>query len=158
MQESALKEVLSSHSAGDRGSLVPVLQEIQTRLGYLPEAAMLEVARQLRVDEATVYSVATFYAQFKLVPTGKHMVKVCLGTACHVQGGQRILEAAERGLGIHPGATTEDLEFSLEQVACFGSCALAPVVVVDRDVYGRMTNARVKQILEKHTRQGHKGQ
>ncbi len=146
LQESALREILSSYDS-EQGSLTAILQEIQEKLGYLPEAALLEVARQLRMDEATVYSVVTFYTQFKLVPTGKHLAKVCLGTACHVRGGQRILEAAERELGIQPGGTTDDLQFSLERVACFGCCALAPVMVVDKDVYGRMTTSRVKQIV-----------
>ncbi len=156
MQESLVKEVLSSHPIGDRGSLVPVLQEIQGKLGYLPAEAMLEVSRHLRVDEATVYSVATFYAQFKLVPTGKHQVKVCCGTACHVRGGPKILEAAERQLGIAPGGTTQDMEYSLDRVACFGSCALAPVVVVDKDVYGRMTPSRVKSVLDDSVQGGQK--
>ncbi|MBI2919092.1 MAG: NADH-quinone oxidoreductase subunit NuoE [Chloroflexi bacterium] len=153
MSDTALREILDSHGS-ESGSLVPVLQEIQGKYGYLPAEAMIEVAKRLRVDEATVYSVATFYAQFKLVPTGKHQVKVCCGTACHVRGGSKILDAAERELGIGAGATTEDREYSLDRVACFGSCALAPVVVVDKDVYGRMTPSRVKSVLDDSVRGG----
>ena len=147
MSDSGLTQILSSYG-GERGALVPILQQIQEKLGYLPEAAMLEVARHLGVDEATVYSVATFYAQFKLVPTGRHQVKVCCGTACHVRGGPKILEAAERELGIEPGGTTADMEYSLDRVACFGCCALAPVVKVGEQVYGKMRPKEVTDILK----------
>jgi len=99
------------------------------------------------LPESTVYGVSTFYAQFKFTPTGKKRVKVCRGTACHVRGGARILREVEKRLGIKPGETTADMEYSLETIACFGSCALAPVMVVDKDVYGRMTTTKVGQIL-----------
>jgi NADH-quinone oxidoreductase subunit E len=140
------EEILSRYS-GESGNLIPMLQEAQERFGYLPEEVMQRFARFLKLPESTVYGVSTFYAQFKLTPTGKKLVKVCRGTACHVRGGARILREVEKRLGIKPGETTNDLEYTLETIACFGSCALAPVMVVDKDVYGRMTTAKVAQVL-----------
>jgi len=141
-----LNEILS-HYSGERDELIPILQEAQEEFRYLPSEVMLEIARFLRIPESTVFGVSTFYAQFKLVPSGRRIVKVCRGTACYVRGGARILREVERRLGIKPGETTDDLEYTLETIACFGSCALAPVMVVDRDVYGRMTTSKVGQIL-----------
>ena len=141
-----LDEILS-HYNGESGDLIPILQEAQGRFRYLPAEVMLEIARFLQIPEGTVFGVSTFYAQFKFIPTGRRIVKVCRGTACHVRGGARILREVEKRLGIKPGETTDDLEYTLETIACFGSCALAPVMVVDRDVYGRMTTSKVGQIL-----------
>ncbi len=142
-----LEETLTRYK-GERGDLIPLLQEVQTRFGYLPEEAMQGIAKFLRLPESTVYGVCTFYAQFKLTPTGRHTIKVCRGTACHVRGVNRILEEVENQLSIKPGETTSDLEYSLETIACFGSCALAPVMVVDETVYGKMTPAKVTKILQ----------
>jgi NADH-quinone oxidoreductase subunit E len=142
------EEILSRYG-GESGDLIPMLQEAQERFGYLPEEVMQRFARFLKLPESTVFGVSTFYAQFKLTPTGKKLVKVCRGTACHVRGGARILREVEKRLGIKPGETSSDLEYTLETIACFGSCALAPVMVVDKDVYGRMTTAKVGQILGK---------
>lgn len=141
-----MDRILSSHS-GKRDELVPVLEDIQEQFGYLPAEAMKRAAKFLRVSDSTAFGVATFYALFKFVPTGKKMVKVCRGTACHVRGAPRILDEVMRKLKIAPGETTDDLEYSLEAVACFGSCALAPVMVVNNIVYGRMTPAKVNEIL-----------
>jgi len=141
-----LDEILS-HYNGEGGNLIPILQEAQERFGYLPGEVMQEVAKFLRLSESTVYGVSTFYAQFKFSPTGKRVVKVCCGTACHVRGGARILREVEKNLGIKPGETTDDLEYTLETIACFGSCALAPVMVIDKNVYGRMTTSKLEQIL-----------
>ncbi len=135
---------------GVRGALIPVLQKVQEELGYLSEEAVEEIARFLRMSKSEVYGVATFYAQFRFNRPGEHTIKVCLGTACHVRGGGRILETVERETGIQPGGTTEDYQFSLERVACFGSCALAPVMVVDKSVHGRMATTKVKQILNEY--------
>ncbi len=132
---------------GNKGELIPILQETQAQFRYLPEETMYEISRFLRVPESTIYGVITFYSQFKLKPLGKRIVKVCRGTACHVRGGGKILEETEKRLGIKAGETTEDLEWTLETIACFGSCALAPVLVIDDAVYGRMTTSRVKDIL-----------
>jgi len=123
---------------------------VQEELGYLPEETVSEIAYFLGVSESEVYGVASFYAQFRFTRQGDHTIKVCQGTACHVQGGPRILEAVERDLSIQSGETTEDYKFSLERVACFGSCALAPVMVVDKTVYGRMTTAKARKILAEY--------
>jgi NADH-quinone oxidoreductase subunit E len=141
-----LDKILSRYS-GEKSDLIPILQEAQESFGYLPEGVMRKAARFLRLSESVVYGVGTFYAQFKFAPTGKRLVKVCRGTACHVRGGARILREVEKQLGIKPGETTADLSYSLETIACFGSCALAPVMVVNKNVYGRMTTTRVGQIL-----------
>lgn len=131
----------------ERKNLIPLLQEVQEKLGYLPRHAMLEVAEFLRMPESAVYGVATFYNQFRFTPLGRHPVKVCLGTACHMKGGKLILEAWERELGIEVGETTPDREYSLDRVACVGCCALAPVSVVEGEVEGRVSPIRVKGIL-----------
>jgi NADH-quinone oxidoreductase subunit E len=141
-----LDEILSQYSGGS-GDLIPILQEAQERFGYLPEEVMRGIAKFLQLSESTVFGVSTFYAQFKLTPTGRRLVKVCRGTACHVRGGARILREVEKRLGIKPGETTSDLGYSLETIACFGSCALAPVMVIDKNVHGRMTTTKVGEIL-----------
>ena len=133
---------------GQRSNLIPILQDVQDTLGYLPEAAVDEVAGHLSLSSNDVYGVATFYTQFRFIPPGKHMIKVCQGTACHVRGSGRIVEELSRSLGIAPGETTEDLKFSLERVACYGSCALAPVVVVDDKVHGRMSAKDTVDLIE----------
>ena len=132
---------------GERGSLIPILQDIQAKFGYLPQEAIKEVAKFMRIREIEVFGVATFYNQFRLNPPGKHPIKVCLGTACHMKGGKIILEAWERRLGIKVGETTTDLEFSLERVACVGCCAMAPVTVVEENVEGKVSPTRVDGIL-----------
>ena len=132
---------------GQRGATIPVLQKVQEELGYLPEEAISEIANFLGLTKNEVYGVASFYAQFRFERQGEHVIKVCQGTACHVRGGRRILDLVENELGIHPGETTEDYRFSLERVACFGACALAPVMVIDKTVYGQMTAVKARQIL-----------
>ena len=136
-----------SHYHGDRQELIPILQETQEQFRYLPAEAMREIGRFLRIPESTIYGVCTFYAQFKLTPLGRKIVKICRGTACHVRGGAKILEETEKILGIKAGETTEDLEYTLETIACFGSCALAPVLVIDDIVHGRVTTSKVKSII-----------
>ena len=136
-----------SRFSGKKEELIPILQETQAQFRFLPEEAMYEISRFLRIPESTIYGVSTFYSQFKLKPLGRKIVKICRGTACHVRGGGKILDEVEKRLGIQAGETTEDLEWSLETIACFGSCALAPVMVIDDVVYGRMTTSRVKDIL-----------
>jgi NADH-quinone oxidoreductase subunit E len=141
-----LDEILSQYTR-ESANLIPVLQEAQEKFGYLPAEVMAVSARFVKLSESNVYGVATFYAQFKFVPTGRRVVRVCRGTACHVRGGARILREVEKQLRIKPGETTEDMEYSLETIACFGSCALAPVVVIDKTVHGRMTTKKVTEIL-----------
>jgi NADH-quinone oxidoreductase subunit E len=132
---------------GEKSELIPILQQVQACLGYLPEAAMSQVARFTGVPECTVYGVATFYAQFKFVPVGRNIVKVCRGTGCYVKGAPRLLDELEKLLCIKDSQTTPDMEYTLETVACFGSCALAPVIVVNDRVYGNVTIDKIKQIL-----------
>ena len=141
-----LDDILSRYSK-DRENLIPLLQEVQERFGYLPEEAMELVADFLKLSNSTIYAVSTFYAQFKFTPTGKRLVKICRGTACHVRGGAQVLREVEKQLDIKPGETTKDLEYTLELIACFGSCALAPVMVIDNTVYGRMTTTKVGPTL-----------
>ena len=135
---------------GQRESLIPVLQKVQGELGYLPEDAVSEIAYFLGLSQSEIYGVASFYAQFRFERQGEHTVKVCQGTACHVRGGRRIMNTVVQALGIQPGGTTEDYKFSLERVACFGSCALAPVMVVDNTVHGRMTTVKARQVLTRY--------
>lgn len=131
----------------DRRFLILLLQEVQGRLGYLPEEAMLALADFLGVPGSTVYGVATFYNQFRFTPLGKHQVKVCMGTACHLAGGQLVLEAVSRELQVEVGGVTPDRAFSLERVACVGCCALAPVMVINGVVYPRMSPPKVEEAL-----------
>jgi NADH:ubiquinone oxidoreductase subunit E len=128
--------------------LIPILQDIQNIFDYLPPESLAETAAFLNIPEATVYGVATFYSQFYLTPQGKNKVKLCLGTACHVRGADEIMKALEKRLGIKAGESTPDLEFNLEKVACFGSCALAPVMVVNDKVYGNVTPEQAIEILD----------
>jgi NADH-quinone oxidoreductase subunit E len=133
--------------AGEGGDLIPILQEVQGRLGYISEEAVKKVSHFLKVSENEIFGVASFYSQFRFVPPGRHSIKVCLGTACHVRGGQILTQALERQLGITSGQTTEDRRFDLQRVACLGCCALAPVVAIDKDIYSRMTVIRLKATL-----------
>jgi NADH-quinone oxidoreductase subunit E len=136
--------------ARDRSNLIPILQKVQEAESFISEEALAEISRHLSISENDIYSVASFYSQFRFNRPGDHTIKVCLGTACHVIGGERIAESVERELGIKPGQTTDDFRFSMERVACFGCCALAPVMVIDEDVYSRMTPVKVREILEKY--------
>jgi NADH-quinone oxidoreductase subunit E len=140
------KELLSGFGS-KKENLIPILQKIQEDLGYLPSDAMVEVARFLCIPEMDVYSVATFYNQFRLTPPGKHSIRVCMGTACHVKGGHITLEAWQRRLKIAPGETTPDRQFDLDTVACVGCCAMAPVTVVDKKVEAKADPTRVDGIL-----------
>lgn len=136
--------------ARDRSNLIPILQKVQEADRFISEEAVAEISRHLSISENDIYSVASFYSQFRFHRPGDHTIKVCLGTACHVIGGERIAESVERELGIKPGQTTDDFRFSMERVACFGCCALAPVMVIDEDVYSRMTPVKVNKVLEKY--------
>jgi len=141
-----LDEVLSLYT-GEGSNLIPILQEAQERFGYLPGEVMQKIAKFLRLPESTIYGVVTFYAQFKLTPSGRRIVRVCRGTACHVRGGARILREVEKYLRIKQGETTDDLEYSLETVACIGACALAPTMVLDKETHGQMTTKKVTEIF-----------
>jgi len=129
-------------------NLLSVLQDIQARYSYLPEEKLIETAKTFNVPLIDVYGVATFYKSFSLTPRGRYHVKVCLGTACHVRGASRVARQMERKLGVRPGETSEDGEFSLETVMCLGCCAIGPVVVIDGKYYGQMTLSKVESILK----------
>ena len=131
----------------DRSKLIPILQLVQQKLAYLPEEAIHLVADHLDISSSEVYGVATFYNQFRFNPPGKNPVKICLGTACHVKGGDIILENFERKLEIKEGQTTPDREFSVDRVACVGCCALAPVVVLGETVHGNMQPSKVEGLV-----------
>jgi NADH-quinone oxidoreductase subunit E len=140
-------EILHKHE-GRADNLIPLLQRVQRMLGYLPEWALLEISDYVAMPSAKVFGVATFYSQFRLQPVGEHIIRVCRGTACHVRGSNRILKEIQSHLRVLPGETTKDRLFTLETVACFGSCALAPVTVVDDTVYGRMNPSKVLALLQ----------
>ncbi len=135
---------------GEQADLIPVLQRIQEIHDYLPREALRKTARWLKISENEIYGVATFYAQFRFVPRGRHHLKVCLGTACHVKGGEQMLEVVKRRLEINPGETTADGEYDLERVACLGCCALAPVVTLDQKTYAQMSVLKLQGILDEH--------
>jgi NADH:ubiquinone oxidoreductase subunit E len=139
-------DILSGFSR-DKSNLVAILAEFQHELGYLPEEVIMRVADYLRLSPATVYSVASFYPHFKFVPSGKKVICACRGTACHVRGGGRVLREIEKKLGIKPGETTPDMEYTLETVSCMGACVLAPAVMVDNEIHGQMTASRISEVL-----------
>jgi NADH-quinone oxidoreductase subunit E len=131
----------------ERGSLIPILQEIQTRFSFLSAGAMRLVADHVGLSSSEVYGVASFYNQFRFTPPGRHQIKVCLGTACQVKGGDIILESFERKLSIQAGQTSADREFSIDKVACVGCCALAPVAQVDETIHGHVAPSKVEGLM-----------
>jgi NADH-quinone oxidoreductase subunit E len=135
----------------DRSLLVSILQDIQAEHNYLPREALEQVSQNIGVPLSQVYSVATFFKAFSLKPRGRHLINVCLGTACHVRGAVRILDEFERKLGIKPGETTRDLKYTLETVNCVGACALGPMVIVDGEYSGQMKTDKVKPLLKRYT-------
>jgi NADH-quinone oxidoreductase subunit E len=144
--EESLNSILSSYEA-KRSELIPILQQVQEEFGYLPEQAMFKIAQFAGVPESNVYGVATFYAQFRFTPIGRRHITVCRGTACHVRGAPRILEEIEKQLGISEGQTTEDMEYSLETVACIGACGLAPNIVINKQTYGHLTINKISEMF-----------
>ena len=135
---------------GKKGSLIPILQEVQALYNYLPKDALEYIAASTGTPIAQIYGVVTFYSQFHLNPRGRNIIRVCQGTACHVRGGKVILQTIEKELGIKAGHTTEDLRFTLETVACIGACGLAPVMQVNEDTHGRLTPDKLSAILAKY--------
>lgn len=133
--------------SGDRAQLVSILQDIQGEYYYLPEEALIQVSETMGIPASRVYDVATFFKAFSLKPRGKHIINVCLGTACHVRGGHRVLETIERCLSIKRGETTKDGKFTLESVNCMGCCAVGPAVKIDADYFGRMSTDKVDSVL-----------
>lgn len=152
-QELQLKEVIAAHKE-QPGCLMPVLQQAQEIYGYLPIEVQAIVAEGLDISLSEVYGVATFYSQFRLNPKGIYRISICLGTACYVKGAAKVLEAVERKLGIQVGECTPDGLFSLESCRCVGACGLAPVMMINDEVFGRMTPEQVPVILEDYARKG----
>ncbi len=142
-------EIIEKHGYRE-SSVIGILQDIQAKMNFLPRKALIQVAKGLDIPLARIYGIATFYKAFSLEPRGRHTVQVCLGTACHVRGGARILDYLETRLGTKAGQTTKDLRFSLDRVNCLGACALAPIVVVDEKYHGRMRMNRVESTLKKY--------
>ncbi len=142
-------QVILSEFDGKQEEIIPILQKVQDAYSYLPEDSMSQIARFIHVPESRVYGVATFYAQFRFTPTGKNIVSVCRGTACHVRGAPAILEETTAVLGLDGEGTTEDMEYTVETVACIGCCALAPCVTVNEEVHGNLSKKKVRTLLAK---------
>jgi NADH-quinone oxidoreductase subunit E len=154
--EETVQHIFARHEPHSE-SLIAVLQDIQEHYHYLSEENLMNVADHLSVPVHQVYAVATFYNAFSLTPKGKHVVQVCMGTACHVRGAPRILEELERVIGISNGETTADAQFSLETVNCLGACALGPIMVVDGEYYGNMEPMNVSNVISKYAKESAKG-
>ncbi len=148
-QEARLREVIALHK-GQPGSTMPVLQAAQDIFGYLPEEVQIMIAEGLGIPLSEVYGVVSFYTQFSLNPKGRYQISVCLGTACYVKGAGTILEAVQKKLGIVPGGITPDGKFSLDACRCIGACGLAPVMMINEDVYGRLTPDQIPGILDSY--------
>lgn len=144
--------ILQQHPNAKRDALIPILQEVQDRLGYLSREAVAQISQHLRLPASKIYGVATFYNQFRFQPQGRFHVQVCRGTACHVKGSAGILDAIKRELKIEPGQTARDGMFSLEVVACIGACGLAPVICVNGEFHASMTTKKVSKILDLYRR------
>ena len=148
-QVAKLDSIIEKHK-GKAGGLIPVLEEAQVSLEYLPLSVQKKIAAGLNLPLSRVYGVVTFYSFFTMTPRGKHTVRVCLGTACYVRGGKALTETLEKQFGIKEGETTPDRMFTLESVRCLGACGLGPVIVVDEDVHGRVKPGKVKEILSQY--------
>ncbi|MCK4359024.1 MAG: NADH-quinone oxidoreductase subunit NuoE [Candidatus Cloacimonetes bacterium] len=147
MEINNVAEVVDDCIQKNGNSLIPVLQDIQSHYNYLPEEIFDEVSQKMNIPLIDVYGVATFYKSFSLTPKGKHIITVCVGTACHVRGGQRIVDKISRELGIEPGETTPDMNFTLETVNCLGCCAIGPIIMVDGEYHGQMTIQKAISLL-----------
>ncbi len=149
MIEERLTEILGKYEA-DQSTIIAVLQDVQEEFGYLPKEAIQTVSKEMNIPVSRVLSLATFFNAFSMKPKGKHPINVCLGTACHVRGARLILEKLERELGIKSGSTTQDGNFSMEEVRCVGCCGLAPVIMVGDEFHGRLSQAKVPGVLKKY--------
>ncbi|NMA92481.1 MAG: NADH-quinone oxidoreductase subunit NuoE [Firmicutes bacterium] len=136
---------------GRKEMAIPILQATQEQFGYLPRPALERIAYKMNIPVSRLFGLATFYAQFKLQPRGRNIIRVCMGTACHIQGGQKIGDRIQEILEIKVGQTTPDLRFTLEEVACIGACALAPVMMINDEPFGRLTPDRIKKILDQYS-------
>ena len=144
-----LDEIITKYK-NENGPLIPILQHAQEVYGYLPTEVLKHIGKETRIPLARIYGVVTFYAQFRLTPSGRNVINVCLGTACHVRGGAKVLETIEKSIKIKDGETTEDRRFTLEIVACIGACGLAPVISINNEVHGRLLPEIIAGILAKY--------
>jgi NADH:ubiquinone oxidoreductase subunit E len=150
LEEKMHNKIFENYQPNDRSTLIPLLQEVQTIYGYLPENALRDISNFVKVPLSRVYGVATFYNQFRLMPLGENIIRVCRGTACHVKNSANILFALEAELGVMAGHTTRDKKFTLEVVNCIGACSIAPVILVNDDYHGRITVKDIPKILKKY--------
>jgi NADH-quinone oxidoreductase subunit E len=148
-----ITEVLNRYPQANRDALIPILQDVQERCGYISRLAIEEIGKRLKLPASKIYGVATFYNQFRFQPQGRFHITVCRGTACHVKGSANVLDGLQRELQIKAGETTRDGLFSLEVVACIGACGLAPLIAVNEDFHGGVTTAKIKKIIAGYRRQ-----
>ena len=144
-----IETILKKHSRTS-DEMIPILQDVQKEFGYIAPESLKKISRYLKLSENLIFGVTSFYAQFRFTKPGRHTIKACLGTACHVRGAATLLDMLERGLNIKCGETTEDRRFDLERVACLGCCALSPVVQIDRDIYSRMSVNKLTELLKEY--------
>ncbi len=149
MQLAEIDEVIGRYPA-QPGVLIQLLLDIQSEFKWIPKEAILSISEKLQIPVSQIYRVASFYKAMSLTPRGRHVVSVCLGTACHVRGGPRIMDKVEETLRIRAGETTQDMKFTVERVNCLGCCALGPIIVVDKDYHGKLTPAQVNNVLESY--------
>ena len=149
MSNNQYQELFSNYS-GVEGDLIPILQNVQENLGYISKDATKHISSFLKMSENQIYGVASFYSQFRFTEPGRNSIRICMGTACHVQGGEILCDAIVRELGIVAGQTTPDKRFDFQRVACLGCCALAPVVQINNDIYSQMTVIKLQEILTKY--------
>ncbi|WP_457559623.1 NADH-quinone oxidoreductase subunit NuoE [Candidatus Harpocratesius sp.] len=145
-----ISDILSHFTQGNSSELIPILQAVQAEYGYISEESVYEISEYLNIPSSKIYGVATFYAQFRLHPPGRHVINLCTGTACHVKGSEKLIPVFEQELKCKAGETTKDGRFTLNLVACLGACALSPVVNIDSDFYGNLTAGEIKKILRKY--------
>lgn len=145
-----IHSILKIYSTGDKSSLIPLLQHIQGEFGYISQESVSTISNHLHLSKSQIFGVATFYSQFKFNPPGRHSIKICLGTACHVQGGDFLLAALQAEIGIKPGETTDDGKFDLDRVACLGCCALAPVVMIDNTIHSRVSVIKLRDLVNSY--------
>ncbi len=153
MELATVDAIIEKHN-GDVTALLAIMQDVQEVENYLPREAVERIAEKLEIPISRIYAMATFYESFHLEPRGKHICKVCVGTACHVRGASKVLEQMERDLGIKSGETTEDGEFTIEEVNCVGACALGPLVIIDKDYNGNMTPGSISKVISKMKKGG----
>lgn len=147
---SSIPQIIKKYEIRNKGNLIQILQDVQRAEGYIPSEAVDYISSHLWISRSEIFGVASFYSQFKFNPPGRHSIKICLGTACHVQGGDFLLNALKSEIGISPNETTEDGRFDLERVACLGCCALAPVVMIDDVIHSNMSVIKLKETLNQH--------